>query len=106
MLPGATASLAVPVPGPGGKKAPAALLVVRTPVEVHVNYSLLCVTEERLSEIRYKGGVFTVRVVENWHRLPRESVDVPGMFMFRLAAALSNLIYLEMCLLIAGGWPR
>lgn len=47
-----------------------------------------------------------MRVVEHWHRLPREFVDAPTLdiSMVRLDGALSNLIYLEMSLFIAGGW--
>jgi len=49
--------------------------------------------------------VFTVRVVKPWHRLPREVVDAPSLatFKVRLDGALSNLIWLKMSLLIAGG---
>ena len=48
---------------------------------------------------------FTLRVVEHWHRLPREVVDAPSLetFKARLDGALSNLIWLEMSLLLAGG---
>ena len=47
-----------------------------------------------------------VRVVRQWHRLPIEEVDVPLLetFKVRLDWALSNLIWLMMSLLIAGGW--
>lgn len=47
-----------------------------------------------------------MRAVEQRQRLPRESVDDPSLeiFMLRLDRDLSNLIYLEMSLLIAGGW--
>jgi len=36
---------------------------------------------------------FTVRVVRQWNRLPREAVDMPSMeaFKARLDGALSNL---------------
>jgi len=46
-----------------------------------------------------------VRVVKPWHRLPREVVDVPflGTFQARLDGDLSNLIWLKMSLLTAGG---
>ncbi len=48
---------------------------------------------------------FTVRVVKHWNRLPREVVDAPSLetFKARLDGALSNLIWLEMSLLLAGG---
>ncbi|KFM03005.1 hypothetical protein AS27_15505, partial [Aptenodytes forsteri] len=37
---------------------------------------------------------FTLRVVKQWHRLPREVVDAPSLetFQVRLDGALSNLI--------------
>ncbi|KFW63006.1 hypothetical protein AS28_00380, partial [Pygoscelis adeliae] len=37
---------------------------------------------------------FTLRVVQHWHRLPREVVDAPSLetFKVRLDGALSNLI--------------
>jgi len=44
-----------------------------------------------------------MRVVKYKHRLPREVVEAPEMFKARLDGALSNLIYLKMSLLLAGG---
>jgi len=46
-----------------------------------------------------------MRVVKHWHRLPREVVDAPSLetFKARLDRALSNLIWLKMSLLTAGG---
>jgi len=43
--------------------------------------------------------------VKPWHRLPREVVDAPSLetFKVRLEAAPSNLIWLKMSLLTAGG---
>ncbi|KFW68818.1 hypothetical protein AS28_04290, partial [Pygoscelis adeliae] len=37
---------------------------------------------------------FTLRVVKDWHRLPREVVDAPSLetFKARLDGALSNLV--------------
>ncbi|KFR17191.1 hypothetical protein N306_06173, partial [Opisthocomus hoazin] len=37
---------------------------------------------------------FTVRVVRQWHRLPREAVDAPSLetFKARLDGAQSNLV--------------
>ena len=44
-------------------------------------------------------------VVKNWNGLPREVVDAPslGTFKARLDRALSNLVWVEMSLLTAGG---
>jgi len=46
-----------------------------------------------------------MRVVRHWYRLPREVVDAPSLetFQVRLDRALSNLIWLKMSLLTAGG---
>jgi len=48
---------------------------------------------------------FTVRVVKHWNRLPREVVEAPSLetFQARLDGALSNLVWLKMSLLTAGG---
>jgi len=47
---------------------------------------------------------FTMRVLEHWHRLPREVVDVLSLetFKARLYRALSNLIWFKMSLLLTG----
>ncbi len=49
---------------------------------------------------------FMMRALEHWNRLPREVVDAPSLetFKARLDGALSNLMWLEMSLLPAGGW--
>ncbi|KAK4811235.1 hypothetical protein QYF61_022138 [Mycteria americana] len=63
----------------------------------------------KLKEGRFRLNIrkkcFTMRVVKHWNRLPREVVDAPSLetFKARLDGALSNLIYLKMSLLIAGG---
>jgi len=46
-----------------------------------------------------------IRVVKHWNRLPREAVEVPSLetFKARLDGTLSNLVWLKMCLLTAGG---
>lgn len=46
-----------------------------------------------------------MRVVEDWHKLLREVVDAPSLetVKARLDKAVSNLIQLNMSLLIAGG---
>ena len=45
-------------------------------------------------------------MVRHWHRLPREVGDTPSLepFQARLDGALSNLVWLKMSLLTAGGW--
>ncbi|KFQ52836.1 hypothetical protein N333_11812, partial [Nestor notabilis] len=51
----------------------------------------------RLKEGRFRLGVrrrfSTMRVVKHWHRLPRETVDVPSLetFKARLDVVLGNL---------------
>jgi len=49
-----------------------------------------------------------MRVVKHWHRLPRAVVEAPSLkaFKARLDGALSNLVWLKMSLLTAGGWAR
>jgi len=46
-----------------------------------------------------------MRVVQHWHRLPREVADAPSLetFKARLDGALINLIQLKMSLLMAAG---
>jgi len=46
-----------------------------------------------------------MRVVKPWHRLPREVVGAPSLeaFQARLDGALSNLMWVKMSLLMAGG---
>lgn len=48
---------------------------------------------------------FTMRVVEDWHKLLREVMDTPSLetVKARLDKAVSNLIQLNMSLLIVGG---
>lgn len=68
----------------------------------------------KLKESRFRLHLrrtpFTMRVVEHWHKLPRE-VDTPSLepFKARLDKVVSNLIQLNISLLIAGrvaleGW--
>jgi len=46
--------------------------------------------------------------MKQWHRLPKEVANAPSLetFQARLDGALTNLIWLKMSLLIAGGWTR
>jgi len=46
-----------------------------------------------------------MRLLKHWNRLPREVVEVPSpeTFKARLDRALSNLVWLMMSLLTAGG---
>ena len=46
-----------------------------------------------------------MRVVKHWNRLPREVVDAPSLqtFKARLDGALSNLVWVKMSMLTAGG---
>jgi len=48
----------------------------------------------------------TVRVVRHWNRLPSAVVDAPSLeaFKTRLVGAVSNLVWWEVSLPIAGGW--
>ncbi|KFU89825.1 hypothetical protein M959_01923, partial [Chaetura pelagica] len=52
----------------------------------------------KLEEGRFKLDIrrkfLSVRVVRQWHRLPREAVDAPSLEVFkaRLDGALSNLV--------------
>ena len=47
-------------------------------------------------------------MVKPWPRLPREVVEVPSLktFKARLDGPLSNVVWLKMSLLTAGGWIR
>jgi len=48
---------------------------------------------------------FTMRVVKHWKRLPREVTEAPSLetSKARLDGVLSNLVYLKMSLITAGG---
>ena len=63
----------------------------------------------KLEEGRFRRDTrkkfFTVRVVQHWNRLPSEVVDVPSLveaFKARLDGAVSNVVWREMSLPIAG----
>jgi len=63
----------------------------------------------KLREGRFRLDIrkkfFIMRVVKHWNRLPREVVETPSLetFKARLDGALSNLVWLKMSLLPAGG---
>ena len=63
----------------------------------------------KLKEGRFRLDIrkkfFKMRVVRHWQRLPREVGDVPSLetSQARLDGALSNLIWVKMSLLVAGG---
>ena len=66
----------------------------------------------RLNEGRFRLGTrkkfFAKRVLRPWHRLAREVGDALSLetLMVGLDGAPSNLIQLEMSLLMAGDWAR
>ncbi|PKU48877.1 hypothetical protein llap_848 [Limosa lapponica baueri] len=53
-----------------------------------------------------RKNIFTRRVVGHWNRLPREIVDALSLELFknRWDGALSNMIWWEVFLSMAGGW--
>ena len=63
-----------------------------------------------LEEDRFRLGIrkkfFTVRVMRYWNRLPREAVGAPSLAVFkaRLDGAVSNLVWWQVSLPMAGGW--
>jgi len=54
------------------------------------------------------GSPIRVRMVRQWNRLSRETVDVPLLEVFkaRLDGAMSNLVWLKMFLSMAGGMDQ
>ncbi|KGL95329.1 hypothetical protein N301_04207, partial [Charadrius vociferus] len=50
--------------------------------------------KEGIFRLDIRNKFFTVRVVRQWNRLPREAVDAPSLEVFkaRLDGALSNLV--------------
>jgi len=78
------------------------ILCVRVRIHARGNSSKLKEDRFRL-DIRKK--FFTMRVVKQWNRLPREAVAAPSLELFRarLDGALSSLVWWKMSLLMAGG---
>ncbi|KAK4817650.1 hypothetical protein QYF61_023240 [Mycteria americana] len=77
-------------------------------------FSEACCDRTRSNGFKLREGRFrldlrkkfiTMRVVRHWPRLPREVVDAPSLeaFKVRLDGALSNLVWLKMSLVMAGG---
>jgi len=77
-------------------------------------FSRACCDRTRSNGFKLREGRFrldvrkkycTMRVVKHWNRFPREVVDAPSLetFKARLHGALSNLVWLKMSLLTAGG---
>ncbi|PKU41382.1 hypothetical protein llap_8313 [Limosa lapponica baueri] len=61
--------------------------------------------EEGRFRLDTRKKFFTVRVVRHWNRLPREVADAPSLEAFetRLDGTLSNLVWWEEFLPMAGG---
>ena len=62
-------------------------------------------TKEGRFRLEARRKFFTQRVVRQWHRLPRETVDAPSLEVLkaRLDGALGNLIWWKVSLPMAGG---
>ena len=62
--------------------------------------------EEGTFRLDIRKKLFIVRAVRHWNRLPNEAVDAPSLeaFKARLDGAVSNLVWWEVSLPIAGGW--
>ena len=61
-------------------------------------------TEIQEIPLKHKKNFFTVRVVKDWRRLPREAVESPSLQMIstQLDVVLHNRLWLT--LLEQGGW--
>jgi len=62
--------------------------------------------EEGRIRLDIRKKFFTVGMVILWNGLPSEAVDAPSLeaLKARLDGAVSNLVYWEVSLPIAGGW--
>ncbi|KAK4807041.1 hypothetical protein QYF61_018382 [Mycteria americana] len=111
---------AVPFARPGEEKAPGrpycglSILKGASKKDGERLFSRACSNRTRGNGFKLKEGrfrldirknIFTVRVVKHWNRMPGDVLDAPSLetFKVRLDGALSNLFWLKMSLLIAGG---
>jgi len=72
---------------------------------VAIGQGVMVLTERGRFRLDTRKKFFAMRVVKHRHRLPREVVDAPSLetFKARLDGALSNLVWLKLSLLTAGG---
>jgi len=62
--------------------------------------------KQRNLQLNMRKNFFPLRVMEPWHRLPREVVESPSLEIFQthLDAVLCSLLWVA--LLRQGGWTR
>jgi len=60
--------------------------------------------KQRKFQLNMRKNFFTLRVMQHWHRLPREVVESPSLEVFKthLDAVLCSLLWVT--LLRQGGW--